>query len=306
MSRYRRVLSANSNKQLALYTEKLANYTKVLAFATTLLFIATLGLVFINQNLSESNENLTNVTTEFYRYHPPDVSLIHGSIYKLFVLRDNNSGTYLTLLGISSIYNSAQSDDIALIRQKKLGETIEFVSPKIKLIEGNLNTYNLNLKVNDTIQIEGNPFPIPVKPGEAPKIVPTSITYRMERILDYNTPCYILIKGNSSHSKYNHTFNYDNLTNQFIPEPDVSTCDLTIQTNVTDLEVLHPISKEIITNLTNTEPVEIKYVVGQNKAIVNLNHITYYINVEYTEDKETYQNWKIKFLTAYSPISFTI
>ena len=305
MSRYRG-LSANSNKQLALYTEKLAKYTRILAIATILLVVATLGLLAINHNLSESNEKLTNVTTEFYRYHPPDVSLIHGSIYKLFVLRDNNSGTYLTLLGISSIYNSAQSDDIALIRQKKLGETIEFVSPKIKLIEGNLNTYNLNLKVNDTIKIEGNPFPIPVKPGEVPKVVPTSITYHMERILDYNAACYILLKGNSSHSKYNHIFNYDNLTNQYIPETDVSTCDLTIQTNITDLEVLHPISKEIITNLTNAEPVEIKYIIGQNRAIVNLNYGIYYINVEYTEDRETYQNWKIKFLTSYSPVSVTI
>lgn len=120
----RQVLVDETNTRLADYTEKLAGYTKMLAVATIVLALTT-GLLFLaTQDISESNEILTNVTEEFYSYHPPDVSLISGFIDKLYVLKYNNSETYFTISGYYSTYNSALADDIALVQQADIGNPI--------------------------------------------------------------------------------------------------------------------------------------------------------------------------------------
>lgn len=302
MTRYRRRNSANR------INNQLAHYTKVLAIATIILTISTIFLVYFNYNLSSSNEKLTNITTEFYSYHPPDVSLIKGMILKLYVLRDNNSGTYLTVVGVSSVYNSAQSDDIAVVRQKNLGKSYSFENLKMTIYEVQPNlitSYDLESQLNDTIDIEGIPFPIPVKPGDLPRKIPTLITYHMGNNIDLNTTCNISIKGNTSQTSNIHTFSKNLLTNQITMEPVLSACNITMKANITNIEVIHPISKKIMANLTTAEPVDIKYVVGQDIAHVNLNASTYSIGVRYTEDKEIYLNWKRRFLASYGTVSIT-
>ena len=88
-------------------------------------------------------------------------------------------------------------------------------------------------------------------------------------------------------------------------EPVLSACNITMKANITNIEVIHPISKKIMANLTTAEPVDIKYVVGQDIAHVNLNASTYSIGVRYTEDKEIYLNWKRRFLASYGTGSIT-
>lgn len=239
MRRYRGSLSANK------ISKELANYTKILAIATIILAIATILLVFVNQNL-------TDITKEYYKYNSPDVSLIEGYIAKLYVLRDNNSGsTYFTILGMSSVYNSALSRDVALLKQKNLGNSF------------NLSKSN-KIGRNDTISIEGSSFPIPISPGESPKNVPLLITYKKERIINTN-----------------------------------ATVELEIDEKISIIEVLHP-NKTILTNLTSLKPMNIIYTMGKDTAIVKMNDGGIYnIDVRYTEDKETYEKWKITFLRPY-------
>ncbi|MCK5660883.1 MAG: hypothetical protein KAH86_05940 [Methanosarcinales archaeon] len=132
-----------NNAKLADYTEKLAIYTKKLAVATIVLTVATICLLIVaglslstTQDISESNEKLTNVTEEFYSYHPPNVSLISGYIGKLYVLKKNNSETYLTVFGYYSPYNSASADDIALVQQAHIGESFIGENGAVTVVEG--------------------------------------------------------------------------------------------------------------------------------------------------------------------------
>ena len=101
----------------------------------------------------------------------PDVSLIEGYAAKLYVFHDNKSEPSFTVIAIASVYNSAQSDDIALVKQKYLGISHKpFENKKVTIYElyGNsiTNIYEEDIGNNDTISIEGPFSPIPIIPGE--------------------------------------------------------------------------------------------------------------------------------------------
>lgn len=245
--RYRRSHSSNE------INRKMVNYQKGLYIFTGILAIATVLLAIFTFLLYNSNEKLTNITTDYYKYHSPDVSLINGYIAKLYVLRDNNSGTYFTVLGIASVYNSKLSTDTALIRQKNLGKSYTLLN-------------------NDTVSVEGSSFPIPIVPGYPPKDVPILVTYKNQKIMDTNAPV-----------------------------------EIAIDEDAFNLEVLHPTSKIILYNLTSLNPANITYTMGKDKADVKMNDGSIYeIDVRYTEDKKTYQDWKLTFLRPYGISSIII
>lgn len=251
------------------YPKILAYATIVLAFATVVLAIATGILAIETIKLSNSNEKLTNITLEYYGYHLPKVSLIQGNVANLYVFRDNNSGPYLTVLGLASVYNSAESDDIALIRHKYIGTSFRpYANNIIKLhtVQGNsIQSYEIDIGNNDTISVEGNQFPIPISPGEQKKDIPLLITYKPEDIVDLNTPI-----------------------------------GLVILEEITIIEIIHPVEKTILTNLTALKSTNITYIMGEDTAIVKSNDgNTYNIEVRYTEDVETYRDWKKMLLRPY-------
>jgi len=256
---------------------KLINPNVILAIATVLLLVVSFLQYQANLELSDSNEKLTNITTEYYRYHSPEVSLIQGNVAKLYVLRDGNSTTYFTVLGFASVYNSALSDDIALVRQENTGNTYKlFDDTKITIygVQGNVITqiYEVNIPINDSISIESTTIPIPIIPGEPPKEIPLLMTYRIENTIELNT-----------------------------------TVELEIIKEISNIEVIHPNTKKIIANFTALDPTNITYIMGKDMAIVEKNgRNVYNIEVRYTENKETYQNWKRTFLRPYGLSSLTI
>ena len=256
---------------------KLINPNVILTIATVLLLVVSFLQYQANLELSDSNEKLTNITTEYYRYHSPEVSLIQGNVAKLYVLRDGNSTTYFTVLGIASVYNSALSDDIALVRQENTGNSHKLFDDKkytIYGVQGNVITpiYEVNIPINDSISIESTTIPIPIIPGEPPKEIPLLMTYRIENTIELNT-----------------------------------TVELEIIKEISNIEVIHPNTKKIIANFTALDPTNITYIMGKDMAIVEMNgRNVYNIEVRYTEHKETYQNWKRTFLRPYGLSSLTI
>ena len=239
----RQVLVDENNAKLADYTEKLAIYTQKLAVATIVLTVATICLLIVaglslsaTQDISESNEKLTNITEDFYTYHPPDVSLISGHIAKLYVVRTNNSETYLTVLGYYSPYNSALADDIALVQQAHIGKQF--------------------MMANGVIVVEGIIPPFPVIPGEFLEEIPLLMTHKIQESIEIST-----------------------IMNITIPP---------LYANIT-----HPVNKTLLANLTAIESVNINYTMGENKATMYLSDgHTQSIYVRYTEDIETYNDWK--------------
>lgn len=160
-------------------------YTKTLAFATVILAVATVALAFSTINLSNSNERLTELTEEFYMYHPPEIGLTSGYIGKIYVLRNNSYGTYITILGVYSIYNSATSDDTALIRKTNSKESF-----KQSDNQGMLNNYSFT--------IEANSFPIPINPGESPKEMPILVTSEIKEVINNGNEIRLKIESDIS------------------------------------------------------------------------------------------------------------
>lgn len=226
---------------------------------TFLLVIVAIFQYNVNLKISESNEKLTIATTEFYKYHPPEVVLIKGQVIKLYVLKDS-TGNYFTIVGLASVYNSALSDDIALIEKKYIKNSYLIKASEkddSSTIEGNL-------------YIEGNIFPIPLNPGD------------------------------SNDFPLLGTFKTNDLINQNF------TIDVTVNTTVSIIEVIHPINKTILANLTAFEPINIIYRMGSDEATVINNDINTSIQVRYTDDIDLYHSWKQTFLSNYGTGAFII
>lgn len=238
-----------------------------------LLFLAAIVgyyTISIENQISDSNEKLTNITDEHYKYHPPEVTLIKAYVSKLYVLKDNNSGTYLSILGIASIYNSALSDDIALVRQKNIGQLDKPFEYKIKILVGDKSYEGPLMPSNVVKSVEGNLFPTSVIPGNPPADVPLLTTYKTSKIMNLN-----------------------------------KTIDFVVDTNFSVIEVIHPVNKTILTTLTSFEPTNVTYIMGSETASIKMNDShTYTIDVRYTEDKETYRDWKRIFLSEYGTGAF--
>lgn len=186
--------------------EDLSKYTKILAFATIILAIATVLLVFETLKLSDSNERLTKISEEFYKYHPPDVGLTPGYISEIYVLRNSSYGTLISVLGVYTIYNSAISDDAALIKKTNLRESS--IPPDIP-----------NKTISGYTTIEGNSFPIPIIPGDPPKQLPLLVTRQIGIIIEDNSTIYLEIQENISKIEIIHPVNMTILSNLTALEP---------------------------------------------------------------------------------------
>ena len=248
-----------------------------IVIALLLVYVSFLQLQ-VNDKLADSNEKLTNITTEYYRYHPPEVSVIQGYVGKLLVFSDGNRGTYITILGLASVYNNAQSDDIALVRVKNFRKSIRGYGLKTHFnIEENHKIPDDTAPFYFTVIFEGNSFSIPVIPGNSPKEIPLIITL-FDEFRDLNI---------------NHANNKNNNMSIIIDE--------------LNIEVVHPNNKEIMENLTVLKPIEINYTIGQNKAQVKSNDGKIHeIIVKSTQNKEIYDTWKLNFLSSYGSSSFII
>ena len=264
--------STNDMKiELVNATKTTARFTKILAIATILLFFVSFLQYQANLKLSESNEILTNITKEFYEYHPPEVSLITGDIDKLYIL-NNNTESKITIVGIASVYNSGLSDDIALVIQKRIGAPPYIQNEKVTLygVQGNTTTklYEEYTGRNYTIYIDGNPIPISVPPKEQ-KEIPILMTYKLEKASE--------------------------------------TVELEIMEELSDIEVIHPTNKTILKNITALKPATITYTMGNDKAFVKCDDgISYKIDVRYTTNEETYMDWKASFLRQFGVSSLII
>ncbi|MFY1112722.1 MAG: hypothetical protein AB3K77_13735 [Methanosarcinaceae archaeon] len=203
--------------------------------------------------IAESNELLTNVTSNYYAYNPPDVSVTSRWIAYLFVCNNESKGTYITVVGLPSFYNSALSNDVALLKPR--GATRE------KRV-----SYG-------RIVMESNAYPIPLSPGESPKIVPLLITHHYE----------------------NNTFQSKEQIN------------ISVDSNASIVEVIHPVNKQIIENINSLENVTIHYVFGETNAkIYYENGYDPRIPVQYTTNYDIYENLKRNLLSVYGDGALTI
>lgn len=231
--------------------EKLTKATCWLVIATILLVVVGGLQLILSSNLVDLNEKMTNITFEFYRYHPPDVSLTNGYIARLFVCQDKSMGTYITLYGMGEIYNSDQSNDIALVRPKKLAMEQTFD--------------------NGRIVIEGNRNYISIIPGEEPKLIPILVTYQI---------------------------NKDFVLNDSI--------DINVNSNISQIEVIHPLDKKILNNIKVLEPANISYKFGENTAKLDQSDYGVNIQVLYFEDYHEYVDMKKNILFDYGKTAVLI
>lgn len=256
--------TSSDENELVKVTRWLFYATVILALVAALQFAGTL-------KIADSNEKMTDITEIFYEYHPPNVTLIDGSFAKLYVLKQNGSNTEISVVGIASVYNSALSDDVALVK-KNVYSTPYYPLSEAKFIFYIVNnttgdiysTTEVPIIINDTLFVEGNSFPLPVNPG--------SFTY---------IPIMLTIKSNSD-VPLNKSINF------------------TIDHNHTRFEVVHPTTKKQISNFSSCETSHITYIMGENIAhVTEITGREYIVDVRYTEDKEVYTEWKNIYLLQY-------
>lgn len=249
-------------------SKKLNSYSVGIAF---LLLVVTAFQGYISHEISESNDMLTEVTVQEYSYHQPDVSLVDSYILKLYVYEINETTTKFSFLNLVRVYNSAQSDDIALVAPKDLmkveksdgfkGITIELKSESSGEV---FSQYIIPSEPAYITYIEGLPFPIPIIPGNEPEEIPFFRT--------------IVYTHNVNDTVFNFTLN-------------------------DSLEVNHPngsLMKEIVVPTTSSTV----YTKGDETVIVTVdNNLSYAMDVRFTNNETVYDGWKTQFLLKYSSSS---
>ncbi|MBN2488513.1 MAG: hypothetical protein JXA98_05750 [Methanosarcinaceae archaeon] len=227
------------NRESMKKSQKEKNEVKHTSVTNWLLVIATICLVIVGGlqysatcEVAKSNAILTNITSEHYKYHPPNVSLTNEYIGKMFIYQDNDKTT-VTIYGIGSFYNDGKSDDIALARPSSLGEVLK----------------------NETVWIvrEGNRDSIPIIPSEEPKRIPILVSYQLNESININGRVYISIS------------------------PDIS-----------QIEIIHPLNKTILKNITILSPAYIDFKFGDKLVIVNSDDYNQYIEVIYFDNYDEY------------------
>lgn len=275
MLRNRKTKKISKNKE---NDAKIAKYTRWLTGFTFLLFIATLALASIAFSQYKVDLKMSDITSDFYTYHSPDAAVIDGYVTNLYVLNNNSTKMYISVVGLASVYNSALSDDVALVKKMDLGNSYKQFKDEIII------TYIVDMETgevlqqkeilfvrNDTVHVEGNIFPISINSGES-EYIPILISYVRDTPFEAN-----------------------------------STIDLEINANATQLEVIHPINKTILYTMAAFSPINITYIMGEDTAIVKVdNHTSYNANVRYTEDENIYRDWKYRFLLQYGKGAFVV
>ncbi|MDD2666633.1 MAG: hypothetical protein PHD13_04085 [Methanocellales archaeon] len=259
----------NANRLLVIFTAVLAISTVMLVILAFQSNQISQELASITEKSNQISQELSNITEEFYEYHPPKVSVIYGSVLKLYVLNNSNYETCLTIVGISQVYNSGTADDDAFVRQqywglgsnttieRDLGFSLIFVQEgeviqRIRAIE----------KIDARLSAEGSPYPIPVRAGGPAVEIPILLTSSTKEKFKLN-------------SKLNLTIGKD-----------------------IRLEIIDPINKNVTANESAfIGPANITYVMGETTAKMETSDgRSLTIDVRYTEDVDTYKSWKQTFL----------
>ncbi|WP_407283148.1 hypothetical protein V7O61_15015 [Methanolobus sp. WCC1] len=220
------------------------------------------------------NDKLTSATVQEYSYHQPDVNLVDSYFVKLYVYEINETTTKFSFLNIARVYNSAQSDDIALVKPKdimKVEQINDFKGMSLNLMSASsgeiFGQYTIPSRVGYVTSIEGLPFPVPIIPGNAPQEIPFFRT--------------IVSTHEANHEEFGFNLN-------------------------DTLEVNHPngsLIKEIIIPTTSN----IMYTRGDENAIVKVdNNLSYAIDVRFTDNETIYDGWKTQFLLKYSSSAVTL
>jgi len=238
--------------------------TKYLGDPTFWLVIVTFLLVVVTWQLAD-------ITEEFYEYHPPNVNVVYGQVVKLYVFRNESYGTYFSIVGVSHVYNSGIADDDAVVRQKHWGlganTTIEEdLGFSLIFVQRGVVIQRIRgvRKIDARLSFEGSPYPIPVPAGGPTAEIPILLTSSTKEILELN-----------------------------------STLNLIIGKDIF-LEVIHPITKELIDNVTALESINITYVMGDDTAKAEtIDGRKLILDVRYTEDVDTYTNWKERFMSSH-------
>ncbi|MFC1787033.1 hypothetical protein ACFLY8_03260, partial [Halobacteriota archaeon] len=119
-------------------------------------------------------------------------------------------------------------------------------------------------KIDAILNIEGSRYPIPVSAGGPAVEMPILLTFTTKERFESN-----------------------------------SKLDLRIGPYVF-IEVIHPITKELIDDVSALEPINITYVMGEENAMAeNSDGRRFTLEVRYTEDVDIYKGWKSRFLSDY-------
>lgn len=238
-------------------------YTRALAAATIVMAIFTGVLCYETWQMVEINRNLTNITEEYYRYYPPNVSVIYGTVLELYVFRNESCGTSITIAGLSQVYNGGIADDYGVVRLKYWGlspeTTIEEELNFRLLIEDTIVTLKGKRKIDAKLIVEASPYPIPIPAGGPPVEIPILVTLWTPEVLNLNSTTNLMIGK--------------------LP-----------------LEVIHPNTKEVISNVNALEYGNITYVIGEETANAQIMGRNINLIVRYTEDFYTFRVWRGDFL----------
>lgn len=230
----------------------------ITVIVTVLTVIATVFIMIFNGllwsvtlQMAEIDQQLTKVTGEYYEYHPPKVTVTYGQVTKLYVLRNESCGTYISLIGLAHVYNSGIANDIAVIQQKGRGSGYDSA---IQTEENGM--------IAAIVDFEGSPYPVPLSPGAFPTEMPILITAHTDKVIELN-----------------------------------STIELIIEKEYARLEVIHPINKKLIDNITSLESIDITYNIGKETADAETADGGMLImDVRYTDNIDTYMIWKKTFM----------
>ena len=128
------------------------------------------------------------------------------------------------------------------------------------LIEDTIVTLKGKRKIDANLAFEASPYPIPIPAGGPTVEIPILVTLSTPEVLNLN-----------------------------------STIDLIIGKDIL-LEVIHPNTKEVTSNITALEPTSITYVIGEETANAQIMGRNINLIVRYTEDCYTFRVWRGDFL----------
>ena len=213
--------------------------------------IATIIIAISTYYTYQATDQIAEITQQEYEYHPPKVTVTYGQVIKLYVLRNESCGTYISLVGLAHVYNSGIANDIAVIQQKGRG-----------LGYGSAIQTEENVMIDAIVDFEGSPYPVPLSPGAFPTEMPILITSHTDKMIELN-----------------------------------STMELIIKKEDARLEVIHPINKKLIDNITSLESINITYKMGEETADAETADGRMLImDVRYTDNIDTYMIWKKTFM----------
>ena len=218
--------------------------------------IATIIIAISTYYTYQATDQIAEITQQEYEYHPPKVTVTYGQVIGLYILRNESFGTYISLVGLTHVYNSGTADDVAVIPQKGYG-----LGDGIAIKMKNESEDVIHTSV-ENVYFEGSPYQIPIIPGASPTEVPILITTNTDETIDLNYTIELILKKEFAHLEV-----INPATEEFI-------C------NITSLEPIN------ITYKMGENTADAKTANGE--ALI--------IDVGYTDESDTYWKWRKKFM----------